>query len=362
MPRIVTGQEVSGMALPGQPASQPGQQFRFILAILACLFALPAAAQTTSIWNATLTVDHWSLQAGAPPQTFNYYGCASSGGTSCSTALSDDEFTHGGTTYTVEEFFWNNGSGNFVAEFSGISASTAKTALSEATLNAGSKAFNLADASPGSSDTLLTWSTSNPNWPDGQQISVSLTIPSPAPAPDPGPDPAIVRSATVDGRTLTVTFTQALRESPVPAPSAFDVRAEGDRREVRHVLIDGRVLTLRLFQPVDIDRAVTLTYRQPASNASNASRGPLDGRERIPHPVVFQSGRAACHADSGHAVCCRGRVGAVAGAAGPAGVGVMRHAPARLGDTVERHERDRRRAPAWYLLAGSRRRVRASSR
>ena len=95
---------------------------------------------------------------------------------------------------------------------------------------------------------------------------VANNTPGPGdPGPGPDPDPASVRSATVDGRTLTVTFDKALRESPLPAPSAFDVRAEGDRHEVRHALIDGAVLTLRLFQPVDLDRAVTLTYRQPAT-------------------------------------------------------------------------------------------------
>ena len=85
------------------------------------------------------------------------------------------------------------------------------------------------------------------------------------PEPDPGLVPASVRPATVDGRTLTVTFDKALRESSVPAPSAFDVRAGGERHNVRTVDIDAAVLTLRLVQPVDLDRALTLTYRQPGS-------------------------------------------------------------------------------------------------
>ena len=89
--------------------------------------------------------------------------------------------------------------------------------------------------------------------------------PNPDPDPNPGPNPASVRSATVDGQTLTVTFDKALRESSVPAPPAFDVRADGERHEVRHALIDGAVLTLRLLQSVDLERAVTLTYRQPGS-------------------------------------------------------------------------------------------------
>ena len=86
-----------------------------------------------------------------------------------------------------------------------------------------------------------------------------------SPRPEPEPVPASVQSAYVDGRTLTVTFDKALRESSVPAPSAFDVRADGERRDVHTVGVDAAVLTLTLVQPVDLARGVTLTYRQPGS-------------------------------------------------------------------------------------------------
>ena len=92
-----------------------------------------------------------------------------------------------------------------------------------------------------------------------------MTLPDPD--PDPDPDPASVQSATVDGLTLTVTFDKRLRESSVPAPSAFEVRAGGERHDVRTVGIDGAVLTLTLVQPVDLDRAVTLTYRRRQSGS-----------------------------------------------------------------------------------------------
>ena len=88
--------------------------------------------------------------------------------------------------------------------------------------------------------------------------------PDPDPEPDPEPDPAVAQSATVDGRTLTVTFDKALQESLVPEPWTFEVRAGDERHDVDTVGIEGAVLTLTLVQPVGLDQAVTLTYRRHA--------------------------------------------------------------------------------------------------
>lgn len=86
------------------------------------------------------------------------------------------------------------------------------------------------------------------------------------PPPPPDPDRASVRSATVDGLHLKVTFDKALRESSVPAPAAFEVRAGGERHDVDTVGIERAVLTLTLVHPVDLERAVTLTYRYQAGS------------------------------------------------------------------------------------------------
>lgn len=170
------------------------------IVLLALLFALPATAQTTTIWSATLTVDVRNVSVGGG--TVTYKGCSSTGSIAaddCSVTLSDNEFTHGGTTYTVERLLWNNG-GKILIEFTGISGSAAKTGLSAASLNAGSNVLPFASGAINDFDEWVEWTISDPGWTDGQQVSVSLTIPR---ATDPDPSNA-APTVTVTAASTTV--------------------------------------------------------------------------------------------------------------------------------------------------------------
>ena len=53
-------------------------------------------------------------------------------------------------------------------------------------------------------------------------------------------------SATVDGATLTLTFSEGLTETPLPAVATFTVNVEGNQRGVNTVAISGSTVTLTL--------------------------------------------------------------------------------------------------------------------
>ena len=157
----------------------------FVFMLITFPFVLPATAQTTTIWQTTLTVD--------VDEGNSWFGCDSTLTTvdDCSDALSD-EFTWDGTSYTVEVLVWYDGTDVVILGFEGLTGPEEKTAFSAATLKLDGSAFMVADTNP--LPASLVWqSIDNPGWTDGQEVSVSLTIPGaddpPVPDPDPVPDP-----------------------------------------------------------------------------------------------------------------------------------------------------------------------------
>ena len=141
-----------------------------VLALLLGAFSLfapaPAHAQTTTVWSATLNV-----------KSASGFGCSNiHSAASCSTAanLSDDDFTHGGTTYTFHGILYNpTGQAHLQVRFSGLTGAAAKTALTGLTLNAGSSnSYAIADATTGTN--TLNWSN-GPGWSVGDTVSLSLT-------------------------------------------------------------------------------------------------------------------------------------------------------------------------------------------
>ena len=69
-----------------------------------------------------------------------------------------------------------------------------------------------------------------------------------------------VSSATVDGATLTLTFSEALTETPLPAVTTFTVNVGGNQRGVNTVAIWGRTVTLTLASAVTPTDAVSVGY------------------------------------------------------------------------------------------------------
>ena len=157
-----------------------------------------AAQQTTTpsgnaVWSATLTTDQ-STQHSILSGSAEIYGCANgvahTPACSDTTKLTDDDFTHGGTTYTITEMAFHRrdaGDNEFFLRLSGRTGAQTKTALTGLALNVGSTnpatTYPIADAT--ASGNVLLW-TSSLGWTPANKpstVSVSLT-PSTSPTTD----------------------------------------------------------------------------------------------------------------------------------------------------------------------------------
>ena len=77
-----------------------------------------------------------------------------------------------------------------------------------------------------------------------------------------------VTSASVDGTTLTVTFSEDLTESPVPATTTFKVTVGQDDRGVDSVAVVGNTVTLTLASAVTAGDQVAAGYTAPTEQAA----------------------------------------------------------------------------------------------
>ena len=77
-----------------------------------------------------------------------------------------------------------------------------------------------------------------------------------------------VSSGTVDGATLTLTFSEGLAETPLPAVATFRVNVEGDQRGVNTVAISGSTVTLTLASAVTSTDDVSVGYTVPSDAAA----------------------------------------------------------------------------------------------
>ena len=160
---------------------------------------------TFTVWSATLTVD-----ADAAGMTF---GCSDVDSTqnNCSSAsvLTDNEFTYGGVTYTVDVFRWGQGNPTGISlSFSGTTTAQANiAALGSLILHAGNLEFDFVDATARGSD--ITWPHADQPWTDGQTVSLSMTAPLSLPAEPKGftvtPGNAQVELAWTDPKDSSIT-------------------------------------------------------------------------------------------------------------------------------------------------------------
>ena len=74
-----------------------------------------------------------------------------------------------------------------------------------------------------------------------------------------------VSSATVDGATLAITFSEDLSESPVPVTTTFTVNVGQNERAVDAVAISGSTVTLTLASAVTSGDQVTVSYTAPSA-------------------------------------------------------------------------------------------------
>ena len=77
-----------------------------------------------------------------------------------------------------------------------------------------------------------------------------------------------VSSATVDGATLILTFSEGLTETPLPAVTTFTVNVGDNQREVNSVAISGSTVTLTLSYVATSTDAVSVGYTVPSDAAA----------------------------------------------------------------------------------------------
>ena len=80
--------------------------------------------------------------------------------------------------------------------------------------------------------------------------------------------PPTVSAASVDGATLTITFSEALDTAEVPDKSAFTVSVAGSSRGVDTAAVSGNVVTLTLASTVSSEDAVTVDYTAPTGESA----------------------------------------------------------------------------------------------
>ena len=170
-----------------------------LVALLGVLFlfnAAPAQAQDTPVWSATLTV-------GAIPGGTNF-GCTSGSSVTCSTQLSDNDFTVGGTNYTIDSI--SSSSTSLIILFT-VAKNSELQALK---FCIGTSAFDIPDTTTQGA----SWSV-NLGWSAGD--TVELSIGSSCPQPD---HTLSVNANPICGSEVTDTSVQPTRTlvlTPAPA-------------------------------------------------------------------------------------------------------------------------------------------------
>ena len=139
---------------------------------------------SNALWSATLTVDRdaQGIDYGCDNTEANLDNC------STSTVLTDDDFTYGGTTYTVAFVAWDSEDDDLGIGFAGVQGAAAKTALKSLALSVDGTALAVGNAQ-GANGGLFWPYDPSPDWTDGKQVSLWLT--------------AVVKPAKPTGLTAT---------------------------------------------------------------------------------------------------------------------------------------------------------------
>ena len=160
------------LAVPGLFTAAPGLVVAPTALLLGALGLFAAAPAQAQVWSATLTVD----------QDDTYFGCstgiASQSDCSSSTVLTEDEFTYGGASYTIDTLNWNPITNRLFLNINAnsLSGQATKIALGSLTLTVDAAALAVSDAT--ASGFSIRWSYdpgTAGDWTDGHTVSLSLT-------------------------------------------------------------------------------------------------------------------------------------------------------------------------------------------
>ncbi|MCY4584139.1 MAG: leucine-rich repeat protein, partial [Chloroflexi bacterium] len=219
------------------------------------LHATSAQAQA-KIWSATLTLD----------QSGSRVGCSDTLGSleNCSAALSDNEFTYDGSTYTVDRVYWTGQAVRIGIKKGGARVNADEAGgipedLAALTLYVDGSAFPFSNSL--TDETNFGWRV-NPSWSNGQVVQLSVIEPLGASLLRTGqPHPSLSAVPTANGTTLTLTYDQALNGHSVPPATAFTVKVDGETVRLASsnpVSISGSAVTLSLAEAVDAGQWVTV--------------------------------------------------------------------------------------------------------
>ena len=240
-----------------------------LLGALALLGATPVAAQNTPVWSATLTVRDVLGQT---------LGCENGlSGAECSTRLTDDDFTHGGTTYEVVTVWLHSGTLFFQLN------RAFSDALKRLTLQVGSASFPLRNArftGVTRNNDQARWRNTGLSWTAGGTVSLSLAA---VPSSD-----ANLSALTAAGSTDGSTFTPV---SVSPATGTFAYTASV-ANGVTHVKLTPRVADTG-YATVQVARTnVTAgtTFASVADGTASAAIPLWVGTTRIKVKVTAEDG------------------------------------------------------------------------
>ena len=133
-------------------------------------------------------------------------------------------------------------------------------------------------------------------------LAVTNTTPSSSSGTNQSKPPAAPRSITVNGKTLTITFSGDLQSNAVN-PNVFTVIAGNAPDAVTSDKVDGTVLTLTLKRPVSLGNAVTISYHPTSSNHLTGYGGvAIPGFSNQAVTNVTKSSRVTNSANSAKAV------------------------------------------------------------
>ena len=160
------------LAVPGLFTAAPGLVVAPTALLLGALGLFAAAPAQAQVWSATLTVD----------EDDTYFGCStgitSQNDCSSSTVLTEDEFTYGGTSYTIDTLNWSPLTNRLFLNINAnsLSGQATKTALGSLTLTVDVAARAVSDAT--TSGFSIYWSYdpgTAGDWTDGRTVLLSLT-------------------------------------------------------------------------------------------------------------------------------------------------------------------------------------------
>ena len=126
------------------------------------------------LWSTTLTVDE------ATVGTDTYRGCSPTHDVGCSTALSDDGFSYGGTSYTVEELF--NSPLGVTKRITLVLDKVIPSAIrTNGKLILGGTSLSFSAATFAAANKQAQWAPSGITWTDNQKVTVGLAMPGSIP-------------------------------------------------------------------------------------------------------------------------------------------------------------------------------------